>query len=417
MAGLLQKGSVGPEVTRLQTMLNKVLKPNPPLATDGKFGPNTSAAVQTFQKQQSLAQDGIVGPRTWQALESKYIGIPPSQQQGTPPAGNTPASSDVVEEAVRIAVSQNGVMEVPLGSNRGTNVDAYNAAAGAPPGSYWCMSFVYWCFVQSAAKLGKPNPMPKTAYCPYLYSWAQQKGKLVNSPQRGDIFLVKGGPNGHKHTGLVTASQGGQVDTVEGNTNNDGSNNGIGVFLRKRSNGSCDFVRLAAAQTQSIAWGAKVSPSFKAKAVQISKDLGIDPSYLMACMAFETGETFSPSVKNAAGSGATGLIQFMPSTATGLGTTTAALAAMTAEAQLDYVKKYFKPYQGKLHTLEDVYMAILYPAAIGKGADSTLFKSGTTAYTQNKGFDANKDGVITPAEVSAKVRAKYSKGLGSGFAG
>ena len=107
----------------------------------------------------------------------------------------------------------------------------------------------------------------------------------------------------------------------------------------------------------------------------------------------------------------------MPSTATHLGTTTAALAGMSAEAQLDYVKKYFQSYKGKLHTLEDVYLAILYPAAIGKGADSTLFKSGTKAYTQNKGFDANHDGVITPAEVSAKVRAKYEKGLGPGFVG
>lgn len=40
----------------------------------------------------------------------------------------------------------------------------------------------------------------------------------------------------------------------------------------------------------------------------------------MAAMAFESGETFSPSIKNAAGSGAVGLIQFMPSTAKALGT-------------------------------------------------------------------------------------------------
>jgi hypothetical protein len=137
----------------------------------------------------------------------------------------------------------------------------------------------------------------------------------------------------------------------------------------------------------------------------------------MACMAFETGETFSPSIRNGAGSGATGLIQFMPSTARGLGTSTDALAGMTAVQQLDYVKKYFQSYKGRLKTLEDVYMAILYPAAIGKDKDSTLFAEGTTAYRQNSGFDANRDGKITPAEVSAKVREKYAKGQQAGFSG
>ena len=86
----------------------------------------------------------------------------------------------------------------------------------------------------------------------------------------------------------------------------------------------------------------------------------------MAAMAFETGrDKFSASSVNRI-SGATGLIQFMPSTAIGLGTTTAALAAMTAEDQLEYVERYFKPYRNRLNTLEDLYMAILWPIAVGK---------------------------------------------------
>ena len=48
--------------------------------------------------------------------------------------------------------------------------------------------------------------------------------------------------------------------------------------------------------------------------------LGISEADLMAVMSFETGGTFNPGIRNAAGSGATGLIQFMPSTAAGLGT-------------------------------------------------------------------------------------------------
>jgi hypothetical protein len=201
------------------------------------------------EKQQHLVIDGIVGPLTWHALETKCTGIPPGGHPGIPPpAGNAPASSELVEEVVRLAVTQNGVREDPLGSNRGAKVDEYNRTAGAPAGSFWCMSFVYWCFVRSSAKLAKPNPMPKTAYCPYLFTWGQTHGKLTATPQRGDIFLVKGGAHGHSHTGLVTGVQGSHISTVEGNTNNDGSRNGIGVFFRSRSKGTCDYVRLASAK-------------------------------------------------------------------------------------------------------------------------------------------------------------------------
>lgn len=104
-----------------------------------------------------------------------------------------------------------------------------------------------------------------------------------------------------------------------------------------------------------IAWGAKVSTPFKTRVREIAGNLGISPDFLMSCMAFETGETFSPSIENAAGSGATGLIQFMPRTARGLGTTTEELAKMTAVKQLDYVERYFLPYRGRLSTLEDIY--------------------------------------------------------------
>jgi len=63
--------------------------------------------------------------------------------------------------------------------------------------------------------------------------------------------------------------------------------------------------------TNAIAWGAKVSPEFKKRTVEISKELGINPDFLMACMAFESGATFRADIPNKAGSGAVGLIQFM----------------------------------------------------------------------------------------------------------
>jgi len=169
-----------------------------------------------------------------------------------------------------------------------------------------------------------------------------------------------------------------------------------------------------------LAWGKQVSAEFCDRIREIADSLGTDPNYLMACIAFESGETFSPAIKNAAGSGATGLIQFMPGTAQALGTTTEELASMTAEEQLDYVEEYFLPSSGKLTTLEDVYMAILWPAAVGKPLDYVLFEKDDPEhprrYIQNAGLDFDQDGIITKAEAAGKVRKKLEKGLSSQFA-
>lgn len=176
-----------------------------------------------------------------------------------------------------------------------------------------------------------------------------------------------------------------------------------------------------------IAWGAKVSSEFKQKVIAICQELELNPSYLMSAMAFETGESFRADIPNAAGSGAVGLIQFMPSTAIALGTTTAELSKMTNVEQLDYVKKYFTPRKGQLHTLEDVYCMIFYPAAIGQPDDyvvahkTKINKEGKEVndpvYSQNAGFDTDNVGYITKYQISSKIRDKYNKGMGSGYFG
>lgn len=171
-----------------------------------------------------------------------------------------------------------------------------------------------------------------------------------------------------------------------------------------------DFVGLT--DDTSMAWGSKVSQAFRDKVINICAGLGIDPDDLMSCMAFESAETFRSDIRNAAGSGAVGLIQFMPSTAVGLGVTCDELARMTPEAQLTYVEKYFKPYTGRLKNLGDVYMAILWPAGIGKTDDWQLWcgDSRPTTYRQNCGLDGNQDRVITRGEAIAKVMQKKEKG-------
>lgn len=174
---------------------------------------------------------------------------------------------------------------------------------------------------------------------------------------------------------------------------------------------------VARPQRDVIAWGAKVSPAFKRKVMEITARLDISADFLMSCMAFESGETFSPSIRNAAGSGAVGLIQLMPKTAKALHTSTAALAAMSAESQLAFVERYFRPYKGRIRTIEDIYMTILFPRAIGRDEGYTLFSGDTKAYRQNKGLDADGDLRVNKYEAAAAVRAKYKKGLRPGYIG
>ena len=151
---------------------------------------------------------------------------------------------------------------------------------------------------------------------------------------------------------------------------------------------------------------------FQAAVSDTAGRLGVSEADLMAVMSFETGGTFNPGITNAAGSGATGLIQFMPSTAAGLGTSTQELSGMSRAQQMQYVEKYLSSKGVKGKGLSDLYMAVLFPAAVGKSDDFVLFGNGATipgygagsrAYSQNRGLDKNGDGSVTKAEASAKV--------------
>lgn len=163
-----------------------------------------------------------------------------------------------------------------------------------------------------------------------------------------------------------------------------------------------------------LAWGKKVSEEFCHKVISICQGMFHYPdaaSDLMTCMAFETAGTFSPSIKNAAGSGAIGLIQFMPETARGLGTSTGELSFMEPEKQLDYVVDYFQPYAPRIHSLSDMYMAILLPHYVGLPDTAILFHENTRAFLQNKGLDTNKDGQVTKGEVCARLYVKRQEGF------
>jgi peptidoglycan hydrolase-like protein with peptidoglycan-binding domain len=141
----------------------------------------------------------------------------------------------------------------------------------------------------------------------------------------------------------------------------------------------------------------------------MAQRLGTRPEYLLAVMSFEPGGTFNPAVRN--GIGATGLIQFLPSTAQGLGTSTAELARMSSAEQLRFVEKYFDQphFRGRLGTLEGLYTAVLSGSA-RQNSDDVLFTRGTRAYEQNP-LDWNNDGRITAGEAITPVAARMYGGV------
>lgn len=174
--------------------------------------------------------------------------------------------------------------------------------------------------------------------------------------------------------------------------------------------GQFDYNRI-----QGIRNNPNVTPEFLRGVEAMAGRLGTRPEYLLAVMSFETGGSFSPGVRNGAGSGATGLIQFMPDTAAGLGTSTQALSRMSATEQLQFVERYFdqRSNAGDLSTLEGVYTTVLHGSPKTDPA-STLFASGTAAYRMNAPLDVNGDGRITSGEATSFVRNKIDGPLPNG---
>ena len=66
---LLKRGDRRVAVRGLQRRLLDAGYGSGELEIDGRFGPQTEAAVKAFQEASGLDADGIVGPKTWAALD------------------------------------------------------------------------------------------------------------------------------------------------------------------------------------------------------------------------------------------------------------------------------------------------------------------------------------------------------------
>lgn len=140
----------------------------------------------------------------------------------------------IADKALKIAQSQIGKQELPKGSNAGIDVEKYLKSVGLGKGYSWCMAFVYWCYLEASIQTAAKNTLKKTGGVLAQWNTIDSKYKK-QEPQVGDVFIMDFG-KGLGHTGFVTKIlPNKKVETIEGNTNDDGSREGYKVCLRTRN--------------------------------------------------------------------------------------------------------------------------------------------------------------------------------------
>ena len=141
----------------------------------------------------------------------------------------------VVDAVLRCAASHLAVREVP--GNHGRFVNAIQAYAGGKDGEPWCADWVYYV---AHHMLEDQWPLPRTGSCDVLLRFAETHDLLTERPDVGGLFLVLTPTNLRDavHVGFVEAlhPERGPLafQSLEGNSNEMGEREGIGVFRNLR---------------------------------------------------------------------------------------------------------------------------------------------------------------------------------------
>lgn len=223
---------------------------------DGDFGPSTQAGCATFAAAAGLPS-ATVNATFWQALT---VGMATAFAfQST-----CPNVGDAVIETARAHLVQRPLearrfvdSELRGRDNSGPWVRAYCLGIS----DQWCQGAASQWVKQAFAALGRPLPFPLDGqgiaplYVPSIVGSARRNNRLVSGASTtavpaGSFFFVRGTINGqqsHVHVGVVISPirPDGRFDTIEGNANTDGSQNGWEVCQRTRSRATCDFGVLA----------------------------------------------------------------------------------------------------------------------------------------------------------------------------
>lgn len=161
---------------------------------------------------------------------------------------------------------------------------------------------------------------------------------------------------------------------------------------------------------------AMLDEGFTSAAEQVAANMNLPVHWLYAVIDTESG--FDPQVRNEEyvrqgreEDAAIGSIQFMPATAEELGTSVEELRNMSLTEQLTYVERYYERYSDRIRDPEDMYVATLYPAALGRDDDFVLGSQTDTpsasisaVYSGQPSMDTDNDRQITLGEVKQWYR-------------
>ncbi|MFP2930499.1 peptidoglycan-binding protein [Pyxidicoccus sp. 3LG] len=236
-----RRGEQGRGVRRLQEWLSLH---GFAVAIDGDFGAATEAALKRFQAKAGLTVTGVADAVTFDRLVA-----PMKAAIATIPAQGRSLGSLVVAYASQHLAQRPREMG---GDNRGPWVRLYMDGKEGEAWA-WCTGFATFCVQQAARTLGVPPPMERTFSCDSLASFGREKGRFLSTltapPDRalihpGSLFLRRRTATDWEHAGIVTEVDEETFQTIEGNTNDDGSREGYEVCARTRGFRNMDFVLL-----------------------------------------------------------------------------------------------------------------------------------------------------------------------------
>ena len=231
------------DIMKIQSWLTLFELVNPGSGTltgiDGDFGPATEKAVMNFQKAKGIPQTGVVDAAVFSLLCS-----PLQKAFETTPTGN--GLRQRILSAAKLQI-ENFPYELTINnaSNSGPWVRSYMDGQEGKK-LLWCMGFVQAIIDQGASSLNKnfKDLMPLTFSCDTIGNTGIAKGLLTRFAKvrqdpsvvkPGDVFLIQQAPLDWIHTGIIVSVGNDIFETIEGNTNNDGSHNGTRACKRVRN--------------------------------------------------------------------------------------------------------------------------------------------------------------------------------------
>ncbi|MCW3162445.1 peptidoglycan-binding domain-containing protein [Chryseobacterium oryctis] len=231
------------DVEKIQSWLCLQEKMHPGLGTmvniDGDFGPATENAVKIYQRSIDVPSNGVVTPSLFMAFTSHMK----NAFEGVAPKAS-------IRESI-LSVAENHLKHLPFElnirqqSNSGPWVRSY--MGGNEGASWlWCMGFVQTIIDQAMSLHGRDftKIMPLTYSCDTIGTYGIGQNTLIRNEKirkdpglvkKGDILLIRKSLHDWVHTAIIMDIKGDTFVTIEGNTNNDGSSNGDGVYKRIRN--------------------------------------------------------------------------------------------------------------------------------------------------------------------------------------